>query len=641
VGKKLYITEKPSVAVSFAEALGIKITPSDRKKGFAEQNDSVISWCYGHLVTLAYPEAYDPKYRYWRIEDLPIIPDQYIYEVIKGKGVAKQFKTIEKLMNRKDIDIVYSCTDSGREGEYIFRLVYHRTKCTKPVKRVWINAQTKEAILKGIQEAKDLSEYDSLGNAAYCRAKEDWLFGMNFSRLYTIRYGKKLSQVLNEEKKTVIPIGRVMTCVLGLVVQREREIRNFIPKPYYIVTADFFSEESKISYKGKWQPKKEDKKAENGKDEEEPQEKYLSKEEAEELIKRLEGKTAKVKKVEKKIKKEPPPLLFNLAELQSEANKRFKISVNKTLEIAQDLYEKKLISYPRTDSRVLSTEVLPELPKILNGLYKNVAYKESVAKIKTFGPFAVNKNNKRFVDDGKVQDHYAIIPTYVTKDLSLLEEKEKKIYDLIVKRFLAAFYPPAEYNTVKVETDVDGETFVTNSKALKAIGWKEVYDMSEKKEEDLSDSPIQNLIKGEPCRIDGFHTEQKETKPPPRYTDGTLIVAMEKAGRYIEDEELREQIKTCGIGTSATRAGIIQKLADNKHIKIQPRTRIVTPTPKGEEIVNIVARTAKELLNPILTASWEKGLFMIENKEITPDVFEEKLKRYIEKTIAKVKATDY
>jgi DNA topoisomerase-3 len=420
VGKKLYITEKPSVAVSFAEALGIKITPSDRKKGFAEQNDSVISWCYGHLVTLAYPEAYDPKYRYWRIEDLPIIPDQYIYEVIKGKGVAKQFKTIEKLMNRKDIDIVYSCTDSGREGEYIFRLVYHRTKCTKPVKRVWINAQTKEAILKGIQEAKDLSEYDSLGNAAYCRAKEDWLFGMNFSRLYTIRYGKKLSQVLNEEKKTVIPIGRVMTCVLGLVVQREREIRNFIPKPYYIVTADFFSEESKISYKGKWQPKKEDKKAENGKDEEEPQEKYLSKEEAEELIKRLEGKTAKVKKVEKKIKKEPPPLLFNLAELQSEANKRFKISVNKTLEIAQDLYEKKLISYPRTDSRVLSTEVLPELPKILNGLYKNVAYKESVAKIKTFGPFAVNKNNKRFVDDGKVQDHYAIIPTYVTKDLSLL-----------------------------------------------------------------------------------------------------------------------------------------------------------------------------------------------------------------------------
>lgn len=241
MGKKLYITEKPSVAVSFAEALGIKITPSDRKKGFAEQNDSVISWCYGHLVTLAYPEAYDPKYRYWRIEDLPIIPDQYIYEVIKGKGVAKQFKTIEKLMNRKDIDIVYSCTDSGREGEYIFRLVYHRTKCTKPVKRVWINAQTKEAILKGIQEAKDLSEYDSLGNAAYCRAKEDWLFGMNFSRLYTIRYGKKLSQVLNEEKKTVIPIGRVMTCVLGLVVQREREIRNFIPKPYYIVTADFFT----------------------------------------------------------------------------------------------------------------------------------------------------------------------------------------------------------------------------------------------------------------------------------------------------------------------------------------------------------------------------------------------------------------
>ncbi|HBN86082.1 MAG TPA: DNA topoisomerase III [Clostridiales bacterium] len=637
MGKRLYITEKPSVAASFGTALGVNITPADRKRGYAEQNDTVISWCYGHLVTMAYPEKYDPKYKSWRIEHLPIIPNEYIYEVISDKGAAKQFKIIQNLMKRQDVDLIYSCTDSGREGEYIFRLVYRQAECTKPVKRVWINAQTEEAVKNGIRDAKDLNEYDSLGQSAYCRAKEDWLFGMNFSRIYTIRYGSKLSAILQEKKSTVIPIGRVMTCVLGLVVKREREIRNFVPKPYYIVTADFLSQESNIAYKGKWQPPKAKGKAKEG---EEEQDKTLSKEEAEELIKKLEGKKAKVKKVEVKLKKEPAPLLFNLAELQSEANKKFKIPVNKTLDIAQTLYEKKLISYPRTDSRVLSTEVLPELPKILNGLYTNAAYKESVLKIKTFGPFAVNKGAKRFVDDSKVTDHYAIIPTYETTDLSHLDPDAQNIYDLIVKRFLAAFYPPAEYNTVKVETDVEGEIFVTNSKTLNAPGWKEIYDLSQKKEEDLTDSPIQNLKKNEPCDVKGLHAEERETKPPSRYTDGSLIVAMEKAGRYIENEELREQIKTCGIGTSATRAGIIKKLTDIKHIKIQPKTRIVTPTEKGEEIVNIVGRTAKELLNPVLTASWEKGLFMIENKEITSDVFDGKLTRYITKTIAKVKATD-
>lgn len=638
MGKKLYITEKPSVAASFGVALGVNVSPADRKRGYAEQNDTVISWCFGHLVTMAYPEAYDPQYKSWKIEHLPIIPDEYKYEVIGDKGAARQFKTIQNLMKRQDVDLIYACTDSGREGEYIFRLVYRQAGCTKPVKRVWINAQTEEAVKKGIQDAKDLVEYDSLGQAAYCRAKEDWLFGMNFSRLYTIRYGRKLSAVLKESKSTVIPIGRVMTCVLGLVVERENEIRHFVPKPYYVVTADFLSKESNISYKGKWQPKKTKEKTE--KEGEENEDRTLSKEEAEELIKKLEGKDAKVKKVEVKLKKEPAPLLFNLAELQSEANKKFKIPVNKTLEIAQSLYEKKLISYPRTDSRVLSTEVLPELPKILNGLYTNAAYKDSVLKIKTFGEFAVNKKAKRFVDDSKVTDHYAIIPTYVTCDLAQLDPNAKNIYDLVVKRFLAAFYPPAEYNTVKVETDVGGEIFVTNSKTLNALGWKEIYDLSYKKEEELSDSPIQNLIKNELCDVKGLHSEERETKPPSRYTDGSLIVAMEKAGKYIENEELREQLKTCGIGTSATRAGIIKKLVDNKHIKIHPKTRIVTPEPKGEEIVNIVRRTAKELLNPTLTASWEKGLFMIENKEITSDIFDGKLTRYITKTIAKVKATD-
>ena len=618
----------------------MSISPADRSRGFAENENAVISWCFGHLVTLAYPDAYDPAYKLWRVADLPIIPEEYKYVVIDNKGTLKQFETIRALMNRDDVDFIYACTDSGREGEYIFRLVYTMSETEKPARRVWISSQTDDAVKKGIAEAKDLREYDSLSEAAYCRAKEDWLFGMNFSRLYTCQYGKTLSRRLHEEKSSVIPIGRVMTCVLGLVVDRELEIRNFVPKPYYGVTASFSAQESGIAYKGKWQPKKKtEKEAAPDSDEEE---KYITKEEAAEVIQKLEGEKAAVKKVEIKIKKEPPPLLFNLAELQAEANKKYKISVNRTLEIAQNLYEKKLISYPRTDSRVLSTDVVPELPKILNGLYKNSDFKEYVIRIKDFGPLAVDKKTKRFVDDSKVTDHYAIIPTYQTTDLARMDEESRNIYSLIVKRFLAVFYPPAEYNTVRVETAVGPELFVTNSKTLNVPGWKEAYDVAaSKKEEELSEAPIQKLTKKEPCEVLDFDLEEKETRPPSRFTDGSLILTMEKAGKYVENEELREQIKTCGIGTSATRAGIIKKLTDIGHIKINGKTQIVTPEPKGEAIVEMVRLTAKELLNPTLTASWEKGLFMIENREITGAVFEEKLIKYITKTISKVKRTSY
>ena len=535
--------------------------------------------------------------------------------------------------------MIYACTDSGREGEYIFRLVYQLSGSDKAAKRVWISAQTEDAIKRGIEEAKDIREYEPLSRAAYCRAREDWLFGMNFSRIYTCRYGRKLANSLNEDKSAVIPIGRVMTCVLGLIVDRELEIRNFVPKIYYVINADFLSKDSGIAYSGKWQQKKDDKKAA---DDPENEEKYISKEEAEEIIKSLEGQEAVVKKVEVKLKKEQPPLLFNLAELQSEANKKYKISVNRTLEVAQNLYEKKMISYPRTDSRVLSTEVVPELPKILNGLYKNEDFKPYLLKIKEFGKLAVDKKTKRYVDDSKVTDHYAIIPTYVTADLSRQDEETRNIYNLIVKRFLAIFYPAAEYNTVRVETAVGTELFVTNSKTLNELGWKEIYDVAaSKKEEDLSESPIQQLIKKEKCDVTKFALEEKETKPPSRFTDGSLIITMEKAGKFIENEELREQIKTCGIGTSATRAGIIKKLADIGHIKINSKTQIVTPEPKGEAVVDLVRHTAKELLNPILTASWEKGLFMIENREITEEVFEDKLTKYITRTIEKVKRTGF
>jgi DNA topoisomerase-3 len=634
VSKQLYITEKPSVAASFASALGVKISSADRGRGYTETANTIITWCFGHLITMAYPDEYNPEYKSWKIEHLPIIPKEYKYVVIDNNGTAKQFEVIKTLMCRKDVDMIYACTDSGREGEYIFRLVYNQSGTNKPAKRVWISSQTEEAIIKGIKEAKDIAEYDSLAQAAYCRAKEDWLFGMNFSRMYTCQYGKRLSNLLKMEKSTVIPIGRVMTCVLGLIVDRELEIRNFVPKPYYGVTANFLSKESGISYKGRWQQKKEAKAAaEDG----EGEDKYISKEEAEDVIKRLEGSEAVVKKVEVKVKKEQAPLLFNLAELQSEANKKFKMPVDKTLEVAQGLYEKKLISYPRTDSRVLSTDVVPELPKVMNGLYSNPAFKDNILRIKEFGKLKVDKSTKRYVDDSKVTDHYAIIPTYVTTDLSKLDEASRNIYSLIVKRFLAIFYPPAEFNTVKVENGVGPEIFVTNSKTLNVQGWKEVYDISAKKEEELSDSPIQKLIKKEKCDVMGFELEEKETKPPSRFTDGSLIITMEKAGKYIENEELREQLKTCGIGTSATRAGIIKKLVDIGHIKINPKTQIVTPSQKGEAIVDLVRRTAKELLNPTLTASWEKGLFMIENHETSVEVFEEKLTHYITRTIEKVK----
>ncbi len=636
MAKKLYITEKPSVAGSFASVLGIDISKSDRSRGYAENDQAIISWCYGHLVTMAYPEEYDPAYKSWRVAHLPIIPKEYKYKVIDEAGSLKQFEVIKRLMNRPDVDMIYSCTDSGREGEYIFRLVYQLSGTDKPAKRVWLSAHTEEAIKKGIAEAKDLSEYDSLSQAAYCRAKEDWLFGMNFSRIYTCRYGKGLSSHLKENRPAVIAIGRVMTCVLGLVVNRELEIRNFVPRIHYGLVGTFLSQKSGIEYKGKWQPPKA--KGKKSAEMEEGDEKYLSKEDAQNIMARLQGHSAVVKKVETKARKEQPPLLFNLAELQSEANKKYKLPVDKTLEIAQSLYEKKLISYPRTDSRVLSTDIVAELPKILNGLHKNAAFKDVVARIKNFGKLAVNKSSKRFVDDSKVTDHYAIIPTYVTTDLSRLNADSRNVYSLIVKRFLAIFYPPAVYNTVRVETELAGEVFVTNSKTLKEAGWKEIYEVSPaKNEEELSAAPLHLLSKKDPVTVTALDLEEKETKPPARFSDASLILTMEKAGKYIEDEELREQIKTCGIGTSATRAGIIKKLQDIGYIKINPKTRIITPEPKGEAIVELVRQSAPELLNPILTASWEKGLCMVQNKEITADVFEAKLEGYVRRTIEKVK----
>ena len=665
MGKPLYITEKPSVAASFAGVLGVEITRADKGRGYAEDQHAIVTWCYGHLVTLAYPDAYDPALKAWNAAQLPIIPKEFKYAVIDEKGAKKQFEVISRLLCRKDVDVIYACTDSGREGEYIFRLVYHQSGSDKPARRVWISAQTEEAIKRGIAEAKDISAYDSLAQAAYCRAQEDWLFGMNFSRLYTCRYGQELSRQLGESKSSVIAIGRVMTCVLGLVVQREMEIRSFVPKKQYGVLASFLSEGNRIAWQGRWLKTTSDgKKAgpttEPGRGvEADPEEAACTKEEAETLIERLRGLPGQVKKVESKVKKEPPPLLFNLAELQAEVNRRFRIPVDKVLEITQSLYEKKLVSYPRTDSRVLSTEVLPELPKVLNGLYGNSAYRDAVLRIKSFGKLAIDGKARRYVDDSKVTDHYAIIPTYETRELSQLEPDQEKVYNLIARRFLAVFYPPAEFNAVRVETGIGTERFVTHVKTLKSPGWKEVYEVSSMKKESFevssfrkevnadpsgasgeeaeTQSPLHLLVSRQACEVTSLTAEEKESKPPSRFTEGALILTMEKAGKYIDNEELRNQLKTSGIGTAATRSGIIRKLCTIRYIQVNARSQVVTPTRKGEAIVELVRQSAKELLNPTLTASWEKGLLMIQNHETTVEVFSAKLSQYITKTIDKVK----
>lgn len=627
MGKKLIITEKPSVAESFAKVLGLTISRVHRAQGFCENDKYILTWCFGHLVTMVYPDGYDKRYKFWNVWDLPIIPSKYKYAVIDDDGIKKQFNTISTLFNRSDVDVIYVCTDSGREGEYIYRLVYQESKSTKPSLRVWISSYTDESILDGLKNAKDISAYDSLANSAYSRAKEDWLFGINFSRLYTCLYGRELSSYLNEDKSSVIAIGRVMTCVLGLVTKREEEIQNFVPKTHYEVIAYFNSTTNNIEYTGKWTPR--DKSTEGD----------MPKKDAQELIDRLSGINASVQKITNRKKNEVPPLLFNLSELQSEANKKFKIPVDKTLEIAQNLYEKKYITYPRTDSRVLTTDIVPTLPNILNGLYKNNHFQEYIIKIKSLGPLKITPKTKRYVDNSKVTDHYAIIPTYVSPNLDSLNTDTRNVYCLIVRRFLAAFYPNAVYNTTKVETVIQKELFVTNLRTLDTLGWKEVYNTPTKNLKDDKSPNLTKLVRGEMCNVIRFELMEKQSKPPLRYTDGSLIITMEKAGKFIQDENLREQIKTSGIGTSATRAGIIKKLHTIGYIHINKKTQTVTPTKKGTAIANLVRKTAKELLDPKLTASWEKGLSMIESNEVSQDEFDTKLTKYVVKTLNKIRNT--
>ena len=617
MGKKLIITEKPSVAMEFSKALKINTT---RKNGYLESENWIITWCVGHLVTMSYPEKYDEKLKFWRLDTLPFIPKEWKYEIIPA--VENQFNIVKGLLQREDVEVIYNAGDSGREGEYIQRLVFMMAKPNPKaeIKRVWIDSQTEEEIKRGIDEAKPESEYDSLSDSAYLRAKEDYLIGINFSRMLSIIYGRRLAKEINEEKAS-ISVGRVMTCVLGMIVEREREIRNFVKVPFYKINGDFtkFGAEWKVTETSSvyQTPKLYN---DNG---------FKKKEDAENFIKTLEGKEAVVEEVKKSKQKENAPLLFNLAEIQNECTKRFKIKPDETLEIIQNLYEKKLVTYPRTDARVLSTAVAKVINQNLNGIASGYKDEEVQGYIKQMKEekFSTNLVKTKYVNDSKITDHYAIIPTGKGyENLNSLPDLQKEVYRVIVKRFLAIFYPPAEFNKISVTINVSGEKFYASTKICTKQGYLTVLKKSTTDEQNVENIDVK---KGEKLDVKEYTIKESETTPPSRYNSGSIILAMENAGKLIEDEELREQIKGAGIGTSATRAEIIKKLEKIKYIQINTKTQIITPTQKGEYIYDIVKMSMPDMLNPKLTASWEKGLDMVAKKEIKGDIFMQKLEDYI------------
>lgn len=630
MAKKLLITEKPSVAMEFAKALKVNTT---RKNGYLESDEWIITWCVGHLVTMSYPEKYDENLKKWRLDTLPFIPKEWKYEIIPQ--VEKQFNIIKGLMQRDDVVEIYNAGDSGREGEYIQRLVFMMAhpNPNAEMKRVWIDSQTEEEILKGIREAKDLSEYDSLSDSAYLRAKEDYLIGINFSRLLSIIFGRRVANQINEERVS-ISVGRVMTCVLGMVVSREREIRNFKKTKYYKISGEFGEENG--SFKAEW------KSVEGSKVFESPilynETGFKKEEHANKFIDSIKDKDAIIENVKKSKQKENAPLLFNLAEIQNECTKKFKIKPDETLEIIQELYEKKLVTYPRTDARVLSTAIAKVITKNLNGLskgFKNEEIQGYLNKIST-EKYSTNLIKTKYVNDSKITDHYAIIPTgQGFENYDGLSDLKKNVYILIVKRFLSIFYPAAEYSKVAVTVKVGDESFFANEKLCTNRGYLEVLKgESEEKENNIE--LLTGLKKGEKLEIRLMETKEAETSPPNRYNSGSMILAMENAGKLIEDEALREQIKGAGIGTSATRAEIMKKLERIGYITINSKTQIITPTVKGEAVYDVVFLSMPDMLNPELTASWEKGLDMVARKEIAPEVFMEKLERYIKGKIGKL-----
>lgn len=643
MSKSLFIAEKPSVAQEFAKALKVN---AQRRDGYLESENTIVTWCVGHLVTMSYPEAYDIKYKRWSLGTLPFLPGEFKYEVIPA--VKKQFEIVKSLLNRPDVTTIYVCTDSGREGEYIYRLVAQMAGVKgKQERRVWIDSQTEEEILRGIKEAKDLSAYDNLSASAYLRAKEDYLMGINFSRLLTLLYGNSISNYLGT-KYQAISVGRVMTCVLGMVVRREREIREFVKTPFYRVLGKFSLEGKEFD--GEWRAVEGSRffqspylYKENGfKEREKAEELQAILQQESTLIAPQEGMHTVLDKIEKKKEKKNPPLLYNLAELQNDCSRMFKISPDETLRVVQELYEKKLVTYPRTDARVLSTAVSKEITRNLNGLLRFPVAQAFAQEILDNGSYK-GLAKTRYVNDKQITDHYAIIPTgQGLGNLNRLPVVSQKVYQVIVRRFLSIFYPPAVYEKISLVTAVGQEKLFSSFKVLVEEGYLKVANVPSRKQENEKEEKTEDiqcdaafleylhkLKKGAFLPVEAFEIKEGETSPPKRYNSGTMILAMENAGQLIEDEELRAQIKGSGIGTSATRAEILKKLVNIKYIALNKKTQIITPTQLGEMIYEVVNASIRSLLNPELTASWEKGLTYVAEGTITSQEYMDKLEHFI------------
>ncbi len=669
MGKSLIITEKPSVARDFAKVLHV----SGKGDGYIENQEYVITWCVGHLVGLVYPEVYDEKYRKWKLEDLPFLPENYIYDVIPE--VKKQYDVVHRMLQREDIARVYWAGDAGKEGQTIEENIrnYGGVREGMEELRVWIDSQTEEEILRGIREARPMSDYANLGQSGIMRTIEDYAMGINFSRALSVKYGSMLNHAAGTKSYAAIAVGRVMTCVLGMVVIREREIRNFTETPFYRVIGSFSQQES--TGRGiacEW------KAVDGSRYFESPllyrENGFKKEKDAQALIAAHSGKPAYVDHTEKGTSRKKAPLLFNLAELQAECSKRFKISPDQTLAAAQELYERKLTTYPRTDARVLSTAAAKEITKNLSGLR---GYEPTAVFVSD-----ILENHRyqgllksQYVNDSKVTDHYAIIPTGQIKALASLNAQQRAVYELIVRRFLSIFYPPAEYATCKLVVRVESERFYTSAKVLAKEGYLAVAspkkaaeagrtadatgthrdtgsadvpngDGQEDASGELKADPkellafIKQLKKGDEVAVCGYAIRQGKTSPPKRYTSGSMVLAMENAGQLIEDEELREQIKGSGIGTSATRADIIKKLVRIGYLNLNKKTQVLTPQNFGEMVYEVVNMTAPALLNPKMTASWEKGLDGITRGTVDFWEYRGKLEDFIRKETLAMVNTD-
>lgn len=652
MGKILVITEKPSVAREYAQILSVS---GGKRDGYIENNNYIITWCVGHLITMSYPEVYDEALKKWSLSTLPFLPKEYKYEVIGN--VKKQYEIVKSLLNRPDVEEILWAGDPAREGQYIENLIRDQAGVNPNAKekRVWIDSTTEEEIRRGIRDAKPMSEYDNLAASGYMRAIEDYSMGINFSRVLSVQYGKALNDAAGTKSWKPVAVGRVMTCVLGMIVKREREIREFTETPFFKVLAGLKQEDTEFN--AEWKAIEGSKYymspvlyKDNG---------FLKEEDAKKFIEDLSSaEHAVVKKMEKKVEKKNPPMLFNLAELQAECSKKFKISPDETLAIAQELYEKKLTTYPRTDARVLSTAIATEIDKNLRGLCRMPQVSNFAAEILNNGLYKGIVKSK-YTDDSKISDHYAIIPTgQGLNELTKMSETACAVYLLICKRFLACFYPPAIYNKYSLSLDILGEEFNASLKVLTDEGYLKLYSSEVKESAENSDSEkeeeeenvgdaqqqkklaelLSKLKKGDELSLNGFNIKEGKTTPPKRYTSGSIILAMENAGQLIENEELREQIKGSGIGTSATRAEILKKLIAQGYIKLNKKTQALSPEKLGEMVFEIVAFTIPALLNPNLTASWEKGLTQVAQGVTTKEDYMIKLEEFVRtKTIAVIK----